>query len=393
MQNRLSFSRAARLGALLLSTCALATCVLAPAIAATPSDVFTVGNYPVDARAADAVAAKKTAIASGQTSALRSLLKRLVPVTAYPRLRKVQLGPVDNIIDGISVRSERNSTTEYIANLDFSFRPDAVRALLERENLPYVEQQAPPITIVPVWQADTQPIPGVDAGAWQAAWAGVDVAHALTPVKLVALKPGVHPDTIAALAQGDTTLLRTFAGEYGGEERLVAAILMPQPKERKLQVTLVGRDTVGSIAWIKAYRFDTNDPGYAIELAAIVSLGVLEGRWKASGGRVQGPIRAPGAVDAPFASPSAISSEPSSAQNGDALRLAVEFRDIGEWATISKRLSQVPGVENIDVAGLSGRSARISLQFTGSMDSLAQAVADQGLRLRQGPAGWVLTGS
>ena len=53
--------------------------------------IFTVGNYPVDARADDAVAAKKTAIADGQKAALRSLLKRLVPVTAYPRLRKLQI--------------------------------------------------------------------------------------------------------------------------------------------------------------------------------------------------------------------------------------------------------------------------------------------------------------
>ena len=376
----------ARLGGLLLAVGSLA-----PATAAPQGDVFTVGNYPVDARAADAVAAKKTAIAAGQTAALRSLLKRLVPVTAYPRLRKLQLGPVDNLIDGISVRSERNSTTEYIANLDFSFRADAVRALLERANLPYVEQQAPPVVVVPVWQAETQPLPGVDAGAWAAAWASVDVAHALTPIKLAALKPGVHPDTIAALARGDTTLLRTFAGAYGGEERLVAAILVPLPNERKLQVTLAGRDTVGSIAWVKAYRFDVSDPGYAIELAAIVSLGVLEGRWKASGGRVQGPIRAPGADERPVTA-AVVSSDPADTAGGDAVRLAVEFRDIGEWATISKRLSQVPGVENIDVAGLSGRSARISLRYSGGMDRLAEAVGDQGLRLRQGNAGWVLTG-
>jgi Uncharacterized protein conserved in bacteria (DUF2066) len=356
--------------------------------AATPSDtIFTVGNYPVDARADDAVAAKKTAIADGQKAALRSLLKRLVPVTAYPRLRKLQIARPDQLLSGISVRTERNSTTEYIANLDFAFRPDAVRALLDRENLPYVDTQAPPIVVVPIWQSESQPIPGLQADAWRAAWNAVDVAHALTPIKLETLKAGVHPDTITALSKGDTTLLRTFAGEYGGEERLVAAILTPLVKERKLQVTLAGRDTVGSLAWIKSYRFDAEDPGYAIELAAVVSLGVLEGRWKASGARVQGPIRAPGA-EAVAAQYTPIVGTP----DDDSLRMSVEFRTIAEWADISKRLGQVPGVSDIDVIGMSGRSARITLKYPDGPERLAQAAPQHGLTVRQNSAGWVLSG-
>lgn len=346
--------------------------------------VFTVGNYPVEARAEDAVAAKKTAIADGQKAALRSLLKRLVPVAAYPRLRKLQIAKADALLSGISVRSERNSTTEYIANLDFAFRPDAVRALLDRENLPYVDAQAPAITIVPIWLAAANPIPGVQADAWRNAWATVDVAHALTPAKLDVLKPGVHADTVAALAKGDTTLLRTFAGEYGGEERLVAAILIPLPKERKLQVTLAGRDTVGSLAWIKSYKFDAEDPAYAIELAAVVSLGVLEGRWKASGARVQGPIRAPGTDQ--------VGNYSAAANGEDGLRLAVEFSNIGEWADISKRLGQVPGVADIDVVGMSGRTARITLRYPQGATRLAEVAPQHGLAMRQDASGWVLSG-
>lgn len=356
--------------------------------AAGDTSIFTIGNYPVDAHAGDAVAAKKLAIADGQRAALRSLLKRLVPVTAYPRLRQVKIAKPEALLDGISVRSERNSPTEYIANLDFAFRPDAVRALLDLEHLPYVDTQAPPITIVPIWQAETQPIPGLPADAWKAAWASVDVGHSLTPIKLESLKPGVHPDTLAALAKGDTTMMRTFATEYGGEDRMVVAILTPQSKDRKLQVTLVGRDSVGSIAWIKGYRFDSEDPAYAVELAAVVSLGVLEGRWKASGARVQGPLRTPGTDDAP---PTIASATVGGGAND--VRLSVEYRAISEWADISHRLSQVPGVENIDVIGMSGRSARITLQYAGGVEKLAEVIRQHGLSIRQNAAGWVLSGS
>ena len=382
---RLSFLCGACVGASMIIVLGLAS-----AHAATDTSVYTVGNYPVDAHAADAVAAKKTAIADGQRAALRSLLKRLVPVTAYPRLRKLKITKPDALIDGISVRSERNSPTEYIASLDFSFRADAVRALLDLENLPYVDTQAPQLTLVPVWQSATQPLPGLQADAWTNAWSGVDIAHALTPIKLETLKPGVHPDTLAALAKGDTTMLRTFATEYSSAERLVVAILTPLPKERKLQVTLVGRDAVGSIAWIKGYRFDAEDPGYAVELAAVVSLGVLEGRWKASGARVQGPTRSPGADGPPLTISAATTG--SSAATGDDLKLSVEYRNIGEWANISQRLSQVPGVENIDVAGMSGRSARITLRYAEGVERLAAVAPQHGLSLRQNSGGWVLTG-
>ncbi len=362
---------------------------LTAAQAAPDTSVYTIGNYPVDAHAGDAVAAKKSAITNGQRLALRSLLKRLVPVTAYPRLRKLQITKPDALLDGIAVRSERNSPTEYIANLDFSFRPDAVRALLDLEHLPYVDTQAPPLIVVPIWQSETFPLPGLQQDAWSAAWTSVDIAHSLTPIKLETLKPGVHADTLAALAKGDTTMLRTFGGEYGSPERLVVAILMPVAKDRKLKVTLVGRDAVGSIAWIKGYRFDAEDPAYAVELAAVVSLGVLEGRWKASGARVQGPTRSPGGDEPPLTISAATTG---GGGGGDDLRLSVEYRNIGEWANISHKLSQIPGVENIDVAGMSGRSARITLRFAEGLDRLAAVAGQHGLMMRQNSGGWVLTG-
>ncbi|MFM9449539.1 hypothetical protein, partial [Streptomyces acidiscabies] len=56
----------------------------------------------------------------------------------------------------------------------------------------------------------------------------------------------------------------------------------PDPSNRKLMVTLAGRDAVGAFTLKRAYRIDPSDPSYAAELAGVVSLGVLEGRWKAT---------------------------------------------------------------------------------------------------------------
>ena len=52
--------------------------------------VYTIANYPIEATADNAVAAKERALADGRQAALRSLLKRIVPAAAYARLERVK---------------------------------------------------------------------------------------------------------------------------------------------------------------------------------------------------------------------------------------------------------------------------------------------------------------
>ena len=160
--------------------------------AAAADTVFTVGNYPVEARAENAVTAKNRALADGQQAAFRSLLKRLVPVTAYQRLRQLRQVQAGDLVEGVRVRSERNSSTDYIASLDFSFQSKAVRDLLRREGIPFMDEQAPTLTLVPLWRSPASAAPKEEA-AWTNVWKGLDLEHALTPVKLQALKKEIAP--------------------------------------------------------------------------------------------------------------------------------------------------------------------------------------------------------
>ncbi|MEQ1650630.1 MAG: hypothetical protein ABL898_18795, partial [Hyphomicrobiaceae bacterium] len=229
-------------------------------------------------------------------------------------------------------------------------------------------------------------------------WKNVDVEHALAPAKVEVKKDGIHPDTIMAMAKGDLSMLRTFATEYGDPERLVAAIAVVDAANNQLKVTLAGRDAVGPISWSRSYRIDSTDPGYTAELAAVISLGVLEGRWKAVTVRDQGGGLAN--VSSPVAGPVAgwdpdvAQTGRTQRQNGGAsgtLQLSAEFRAMSEWQDLSRRLARVPGVSNIDVAGMSGRTARLVVNYAGSIEDLADAVPQHGLLLRQGNAGWILT--
>ena len=343
----------------------VALAAVMPAAASAADEVFTVANYPVEARADNAVAAKSKALADGQQAAFRSLLKRLVSVTAYARIKQVDSTRAADLVEGVSVRSERNSSTEYIASLDFSFQSKAVRELLRREGIPFTDEQAPSVTVVPIWRAGTAAA-ARDEAAWVNVWKSLDLEHALTPVKLQALKKEVKAESIAALAGGDGSAMRALVGAYGSE-LIVVAIAEQDLAAKRLNVTLAGRDAVGAFTLSRAYRLDPGDPTYAKELAAVVSLGVLEGRWKAV---KSGAGAAAGSAD---------------------LLIMVEFRGMSEWQDISRKLGATPGVAELDVAGLSARGARVTLRYPGGPEGLAAGLVQQGLTLRNVAGNWVLT--
>ena len=75
-----------------------------------------------------------------------------------------------------------------------------------------------------------------------------------------------------------------------------------------------------------------------------------------------------------------------------ALKLAVEFRNMGEWQKISRELSETADISELEVEGLSARGARVSLRYPGGGQNLAVALAQHGLILTPGIGGnWVLT--
>lgn len=366
--------------------------------AAEDTKVFVIGNYPVEARALDAVAAKEQAISDGQQAAFRSLLRRIVPVTAYARLKGVKTTPAAPMIEGFSVRSERNSSTEYIASYDFSFQPAAIQRLLEAQGIPYVDKQAPRIVVVPIYRAERQPanVVAEATDTWSYAWRSLDLGNALTPVTLGQAKKTLHPDTINAALAGDSGAQRAIAGEYQ-TSLVVLAVLEPSADGKKATVTLGGQDAVGPLSLVRGYRLD-GDLAYTSELAAVVALGVLEGRWKAANSHLSTASAPASGGFAPPQQGTAYGEGPpsyrarGSAPSGGMIRLSVSFQGMGEWQQISQRLATTPGVDNLEVEGLSARGARIALSFPGSADDLARALSSQGLSLRSGPDGLILSG-
>jgi hypothetical protein len=350
---------------------AIALAMSAGGALAAADKPFTVANYPVDATAKDAVAAKERALADGQQAAFRSLLKRLVPVTAYNRLGRLKAHPAASLIEGVAVRSERNSATQYIATLDFSFQAQVVRDLLRREGIPFVDAQAPEIVVVAVYQppAATQAaVPSelpLEQGArmWADVWRGLDLEHTLAPVKLESLRPTVPAETVQRVKDGDGGALSALTREYRSDLVLLA-VLEPDFAAKRMHVTLAGQDAVGDFILKRSYRFVPQDVAYTTELAAVVALGTIEGRWKAfkvpNTGSGAGPLSA--------------ALQP--------VQLMVEFRNSRQWLDMHRQIVDTPGVDDLEVGGLSEHGASVALRFPGGGESLAVALSAQGLEVR-----------
>jgi len=345
----------------------LAACVSALAVpnAARNDDVYTVGNYPVDAQAANAVAAKKKALSDGQKAAFRSLLKRVVPVTDYDRLKRLSSLRSSDFFEGVSVRSERNSSTRYIASLDFSFRPESVRAVLQEEGIPFVEEQAREVIVVPVVRSANGVVDhGAAARAWTAIWKSLDLEHTLTPIDLQRLKPQIHDDTLKMLMEGRGGE-RILAGEYG-QPYVVVAIAEPDAAAKRLNVTLVGIDAVGPINLKRSYRVFDGDTGYSMELAAVVGQGVFEGRWKA------------------------FKTGAGAAAYGEQVAIEARYASLAEWSDMRRRLLGLPQLNDLRIEAESAQSAGLKLRYPGGGTALAAALRGRGLSLESGGSGWVL---
>jgi hypothetical protein len=164
--------------------------------------------------------------------------------------------------------------------------------------------------------------------------------------------------------------VRSLAAQYK-TERLILALAGPDAASGRLAVTLVGIDAVGPMFLQRQYRVDAADPGYARELAAVVALRTIEGRWKA--------VHTQGSTTA------AVGRGPTD------LMISVEFRGMAEWQDISRKLGGTPGVEELDVAGLSARGARVTLRYAAGAERLAEQLAQQGLNLRSNGGTWMLS--
>jgi hypothetical protein len=341
----------------------------APVWAKSGPSVYTVAKVSVTADANDAVVAKQNAQTQAQQDALRILMKRMVSWRAYSRLPVLEDAMVERMVEGFAVRRESNSATRYVATLDFTFDQNAVRDLLNRFGLPYTDQQASEVLILPVMleagglRTDTN-------NPWYTALSNVDGEHALAPVKLAAPRQDISVKMIEDLTNQSRELFETLKYQYHAEN-LVLAVAEVDAHSTQFQVRLAGHDAVGNFSLSRTYRIYDRDKNAAAGIAAEVVVKTIEGRWKSTR----------------LASLGQGNDDSVAVEN---VVLSAEFSGLKQWREMRSRLQKVPGVQNLEIKGLNPRAADVVFDFPGGVNGLTQAVQAQGLAVEQRGNIWVL---
>ena len=346
----------------------LAMCILSvPTTRAQPARVYTVEKISIEASAADAVAAKKKAIAEAERRALNTVLWRITPFSAYERLPRPKPALIEDLLEGYSVRREAYSGTQYLATLDFTFQPNAVRQFLEGYGIPFSETQGPRIAVLPILLRDGKMVKG-GSDSWRKAWTGLDLDHTLTPVRLMPLDQAVTDEQAQALLGGDVRAFEAVSRIYG-EDAMVVAVASADNKDGKLTTRFFGTDGAGPIDLPRFDRINAGDMDSAAKRSAMIALRILEGRWKLA--------RSP------------LGGVPEDAQPIN-FAMTAEFAGLPQWQQMRSRLTRVPGVQSLDIVSLSARAANVTLEFPGGAERLSQQLGRHNLYLHNEGGAWIL---
>jgi hypothetical protein len=340
----------------------------AGAARAADDSPYTVAKIPVDITDKSAVAAKNKALAEAEQRALDKVLSRVVPFSAQAQLPPLPLQTAEALVNGLSIRKEQYSTTRYIATLDIILSEQGVKQLLAHYGIPTNDARAPMISVVPVvLEGDKVKAGGNDA--WRQAWLDVDVSHGLTPANVLRPRPDLSAGTVRAVLAGDPSAYASLQGEYGSAPLVLA--VGEAVGDGQFITRLAGADSVGRINYGRVDQIEAGTAGAAARDAAALAYAIIENRWKvmqSSGGSVQPARYQEGA-------PAAGAPQGEPPRNVIAM---VPFSGLKEWQDIRARLSQIPGIQALEVNSLSPRMASITFDYAGSLGLLQKVLSDYG---------------
>ena len=340
------------------------------------ASVYTIAKVKIDARADNAVIAKKQALKEGPLQALKLMFKRLAPFRAYDRLASLTLAEADAVIDGFAVRSERNSSTRYIALLDYNFSRKKLQTLLVKKGVPFFDTRSQKQVLMPVFRsADDQSAEKKNSRLWWRAWRTIDFKHALTDTRLYQPKQA-DQDLWNKISNGERQSYDALRDLYAAPKLILVDAQFNSQKDR-LILRIYGEDHVGPIDYSQEIPVKEEGLAQNYEVMARIAFGIIEGRWRES--QIAGDVVA-------VLSPSNQLDEAATSKRliNETVFLRVAFRGLRDWQQIKKRLQRIPGVQKMQVNSLSPRGADVRLKYPGGIERLQAQLSAYRFALDQG---------
>jgi hypothetical protein len=361
---------------------ALAVCTGGPAWSA--DGPYDVAKISVDITAQDAVAARAQGMAEAQMRAVKTVIQRLTPLSVQEQLPVLTDEGVQGMVNGVSIRTEQNSTTRYIATLDVSVNEQAIKQLLQDTGIPYSEERAPPISLLPVVIAGDR-VTSEGSEGWRQAWEALDLSHSMTPATVLRPRQGLDVATVRAVLAGDAQALAVMQGDYGYGPLVIA---VGEATNGEFVTRLAGADGVGAINFGRSDKIG-GDAKAAAREAAATAFAIIENRWKVSrSGEVPATEvnYAPGTEPAPAAA--GAGAPPAEVPRNVVAQ--VQFSGLKDWQDIRGRLMNVAGIQALEVNSLSARAASITFDYAGSLGRLQKELDQNGFVFGESEGTFVL---
>jgi hypothetical protein len=288
---------------------------------------------------------------------------------------------VEGMISSLSVRSEQNSTTRYLATFDVSFNEIAVKEFLDRRGVRFSEARAAQISILPL-VLDGGGLKSADAEIWRQAWEGLDVAHSIAPASILRPRDSLDAETVKKVLAGDARAYEAMQADYGYAPLVLA---VAETASGKLVTRLAGADSVGAINFGRADAFDGGDLQAVAQRAAAVAFAILENRWTITESR-----EAPKPVAAAYRTAAPEAPRAPGIEVSRKMAATVEFSGFKHWREIRERLAKVAGLQALEVSSLTERAASISFDFAGPFDRLQAELGRNGFALEDRNGSFVL---
>jgi hypothetical protein len=348
-----------------------------------PASVFTVANVKAQAEAANAVEAKKLATQSAETRAFLELVSRLTDIKAGPRIPNLPPEEIERLVSNIDVRGEGVSGTSYIATFGVTFSERAIVTVLRQYGAAPVVDRGPEILIIPVYVEDGA-AKTTDRNPWRAAFAGLDLTHALAPAKVAPVRGDITAAIANAYTANPAASLETLKAQYQTTQVLFALAELDGNGD-SLTLKLFGSDALGPFSLQRKIKAKEGVDQTILEEAARLAFETVQERWKLTRGSL--PAATTGA------NTEAIAGDAPQVPSGGglaAVQVTAQYSGLKEWQAIRTRLQSVPGVQNWDLRSVNPRSAEIGFNFPGGAERLAAMAAAQGLSVENGPDGVIV---
>lgn len=192
--------------------------------ASTDTKMFSASGIRVDVTAENAAKAREKALLDGQKRALMIVMERLTPSFVLERLPELIPDDIVNMVQDMSVSSEKTSSVRYMATLEIRFNADSVRKILKDNGLPFVRTSGKPLLILPLYKksASASPVLWEDDNAWLRAWINRPQNSYMVPL-FVPMGELSDVRTLSAeqVVKGDLNAAKRLAARYEAQGILI----------------------------------------------------------------------------------------------------------------------------------------------------------------------------